>query len=486
MQQHAIKQMMVMMSGLLTMTSITAYAGMPLWTYSAPSPSTVSISDGGRATVTYTVTSQTNKAKSLVIQTNPPSPYPPTPGLTASTCNLPVKGSTCTLTVTIDGTKVPANGIHTGPYMCQSNGTPNFNQCYQPSAANILNITKNATQSTSLSVSVSNLALSVTGYREYGISGTPASGVARLITVTNTGSNTASNLSINSPTWPTGTTTTTTCGSTLAASATCTITVHPGSTATSDGTSPCTTGVAPTPQTISISADNASTVSSKVVVLGYGCIYQSGYVYAFDDTTAATGSVGGKVVTTTDQANAIIWSSNSSGTYDGGIPIYGISELSTTSLADPSSGQVSGQTACNGATDGSCNTNNIYIYYQTVAAGAPINLSYYAAGLCKQTINSLSDWYLPAICEMGYDAAGGGTGCGTPPGTPTLQNMQSNLVDLNNLNLLSGGYWSSTEGSPFPTDFAWLQSFASGGTSNQSDPSKGSAIGVRCSRALTI
>ena len=261
----------LIVTGMLMMTTV-AYAD-PLWTYSAPNPSTVSVSDGGTATVTYTVTSQTNKAKSLVLQTNPPAPYPSTPGITASTCNLPIKNSTCTLTITIDGSQVPAGGIHGGPYLCQadSNGAPDPGQCYQPSAANLLTITKNSTQPTSLELSVSNLALSVSGYTEYGVTGTPPSGAARLITLTNTGSSTASNLSYTYPTWSTGTpttTTTTTCNSTLAAGGTCTITIHPGNKATSDGTNPCTSDVAPTPQAISVSADNASTVSSNVVILG--------------------------------------------------------------------------------------------------------------------------------------------------------------------------------------------------------------------------
>ena len=113
-------------------------------------------------------------------------------------------------------------------------------------------------------------------------------------------------------------------------------------------------------------------------------------MYAFDDTTSATGSVGGKVVTISDQApaypNGIIWSSNGTDGSSSNVAyniIYGISETSTTSSANPSSGQETGQTACNGSTDGFCNTNNIYVYYQNFATNHPIYLSYYAAGLCK-------------------------------------------------------------------------------------------------------
>ena len=80
---------------------------------------------------------------------------------------------------------------------------------------------------------------------------------------------------------------------------------------------------------------------------------------------------------------------------------------------------------------------------------------------------------------MGY---GSSAACGVS-GTPTLQNMQSDLVDT--LNLLSGFYWSSTEFSGFPTDGAWYQFFASGGSSTQDYDVKGFTLGVRCSRALT-
>ena len=348
--------------------------------------------------------------------------------------------------------------------------------------SNVTNVSVTCvTNSTTLTTSVSNLALSKTGYTEYGLPGTPSSGLARTITVTNTGSNPTSNLSISYPTWPSGTTASSNCGSSLAASATCTITITPGNTATSDGTNPCTqTGTAPVAQTISISADNASTVSSTAAILGYGCIYQGGYVYALDDTSAASTSVGGNVATTSNQSAGISWSSNGSGGASF-IAIYGISQTSTTSSPNPSSGQVSGQTACQGNTNGSCDTNNIYVYYQTTATNSPINTSLYATGLCKQTISTYSDWYLPAICEMGYGSSGSSAACGVS-GAPTLQNMQSDLVDT--LNLLSGTYWSSTEDSGFPTSLAWGQFFASGGGSGQGFGGKGNTLGVRCSRGF--
>lgn len=47
-------------------------------------------------------------------------------------------------------------------------------------------------------------------------------------------------------------------------------------------------------------------------------------------------SIGGKVPALADQSGGIIWSSDSAGSYDGGVSIYGISETSTTLTPHPS------------------------------------------------------------------------------------------------------------------------------------------------------
>ena len=391
--------------------------------------------------------------------------------------------------------------------------------------ANITNVGLTCSNnSTTLTLSVSNMALSVTGLTEYGISGIPSSGSARSITVTNTGIDTAINMAVSLPTWPSGTTSSTNCGSTLTAGSSCTITITPGATASSDGTSPCSVGTAPLPGTIQVAGDNTNTVSSNAVVLSYGCVYQGGYVYAFDDTTPTSASVGGKVAATADQAseypNGIVWSSNgSTGGGSGGSAftdvsydaIPGVDETSTPFSGSPSYASFSAGFAstytnpnpfsaasfssCDGSFDGPCNTNNIVAFYNefitnnTAASGnaspftastGPTNASYYAAGLCKLTINSYSDWYLPAHCEMGYGSA---TSCGGA-GSPAMQNMQSNLVDFNGLNLLGGIYWSSTQAAVSGASSAWVHLFAGGGGSLLVNVSKAQQAGVRCSRAL--
>ncbi|WP_028387723.1 DUF1566 domain-containing protein [Legionella fairfieldensis] len=392
-------------------------------------------------------------------------------------------------------------------------------------AGNVTNVAVNCAVNTTLSTSVSNLALSVTGFTEYGITGTPSSGLARVITITNTGTNPAVNLSVTPPTWPAGTSSTTTCGSTLAASGSCTITITPGATATSDGTNPCSSGTAPVPGAVQVSADNATTVSIDVVILSYGCIYQGGYVFAFDDTAPNTDSVGGKVFTTTNQAaifpNGIVWSSNGGiGGGSGGMNnadvswdmIPGVDRTSTSSLGSPTYAAFASFFSttytnpnpftaadfaqCDGILDGSCNTNNIMRFYDqfitnntTANGGTPLftatpgqtPITYFAAGLCTQAISGYSDWYLPAICEMGY----GSSSCGTQS-IPLLQNIQSSLIEISNFSIPANAYWSSTQYMMVSQQEAWAQFFGPGSSSYQSRSQKSSQAGVRCSRVLTL
>jgi hypothetical protein len=282
-------------------------------------------------------------------------------------------------------------------------------------------------------------------------------GNARQIVISNTGSVAATNVSISYSTWPSGTTASSTCGGVLSAGAACSIIVTPGPNATSA----CTSGIAPTPGVVAITSDESGPSSFTATILGYGCIYQGGNVFAIDDTTPSTGSVSGKVAALTDQAaafpNGIDWSPNGD-LFD----IPGIYETSSS--------------PCTGNTGGACDTVQISTHY------AGFSPSLYAAGLCLGNINDYADWYLPAICEMGFDgASGSGSGCGSPV-SPLIQNMQSNLVGLNNFP--EGYYWSSTEYSADPAGAAWVQDFTSGG-SYQSNPGKNNLPGVRCVRALT-
>ncbi|WP_158617521.1 DUF1566 domain-containing protein [Legionella sp. km772] len=313
---------------------------------------------------------------------------------------------------------------------------------------------------THLAASINNLALSVTGHTEHGVIGTPLSGAARIITIKNLGEVEAEHLMIMPPIWPLNTVSTTTCGNSLAPGAHCIITVIPGSVASSDGTHPCSNGTTPIPEVIQVSADNAEPVSINTVILNYGCIYQGGYVYAFDDTTPNTKSVGGKVVALMDQNpqnSGISWNPQA----------QNVDIENDWTLID----------ASNPAIDNSSDDDFILVNHEQTEDEAATNQ---AAEYCHQSFSGYDNWYLPTICEMGY----GSDLCGNE-GAPVLQNMQSNLVDFNNLNLLRGNYWSSTEVLSYPYDYAWRQNFAPSGDSSQFPIHKNEPLKVRCARALT-
>ncbi|KTC83584.1 hypothetical protein [Legionella cincinnatiensis] len=115
---------------------ITAHAGIPVWTFTPDPnfPPTVSVSPTGTATVKYLVQNNSHRAHQLVIK--------PMQGVTqVAPCSASGKNS-CTLVLNVTGSALPEKGVSGGPYLCQQNpdGTPNINQCYQPTN-NALHIT---------------------------------------------------------------------------------------------------------------------------------------------------------------------------------------------------------------------------------------------------------------------------------------------------------------------------------------------------------
>ena len=281
--------------------------------------------------------------------------------------------------------------------------------------------------SATLSASVSSLALSV---NDPG-SNPALTGNPRIITVTNTGSVTATDVTVSvAPALPSGTTVASNCTN-LAAAASCTLTVTPGATPSAPS------GVtAPAVPVATIAASNGNTLAVPIQVLGYGSVYQDGYVFAIDDTTPDTGSVGGKVAALSDASAALAWGGLGTAT--------GASSLS----------------------DGQTNTKTIV---------AVLGTGNYAAYACTLPDHGYNDWYLPAICEMD-----------TAPGCPASeQTMQSSLVDNGNVGALSGNYWSSYEFPGNPTIGAWEEFFATAGGNTQSAAYKALALHVRCVRQLT-
>ena len=130
---------------------------------------------------------------------------------------------------------------------------------------------------------------------------------------------------------------------------------------------------------------------------------------------------------------------------------------------------------CVGSVDGSCNTQQI-VQYAATHPGTYFSAAYYCANV---TIDDYTGWYLPAQCEMtDYDSQCAG-----------VQNIQSNLVDLNipNLNIYSAIYQSSTELAP-PNAFGYIFGWGFVGqnylqTNKQSAPIYSASL--RCARQFT-
>jgi hypothetical protein len=329
-------------------------------------------------------------------------------------------------------------------------------------------------------------------------------GADRSITVTNTTNNpititqtpTGANFVPALPAGTTVLTTTCTIGTVLAAqTGSCTVTITPGATATSA----CTTGIAPTPSVFTL-LTSVGNVTSQVVVLGYGCIYQGGYVFSINDTTQTTVGISGTVASVQDQEvtpPGVIWSSNGAGGTNPDVDfsqIWGIDDTSNTFTPSPGSPTATlfqGQVNCDGVNDGPCDTNNIVVFYSPPHTNPAVNLNFYAAGFCKKTIDSsgnspcsvgtcYSDWYLPAICELGpFSNSGSGT-C-----VSLTMNMQVQLFEASIGGFASGSnYWSATTSLVNNPLMAWFESFVTSSSTQLTDL-KRSQDSVRCVRTIT-
>lgn len=322
---------------------------------------------------------------------------------------------------------------------------------------------------TTLSASVANLAVAVSGQQ-------------RNIIITNEGSTPTTNLQVAFSNFPLGTNVTNNCPAVLGGGLYCTITIKPGINASSGGNplSSCTNGNAPNPGDVVVTADNANTTNISGVVLGSKCIYQSGYVFAIDDTTPITQSIGGKVVALQDQVSnaGVSWDATCYDPNNLGLVCTILTNAKDVNLGEnlesvpgsinpPQPGQTNGPgdtwqiidaLITNGPTP---NPNT----------ESPAN---FAAGFCTSyNGGGFSDWYLPAICEMG---SGGNnyTSC------PSNQN-------INSINILGNdNYWSSTEcqNLNFCTNFAnSAVGFVPG--FGQYPSVKGETFAVRCARLIT-
>jgi hypothetical protein len=292
---------------------------------------------------------------------------------------------------------------------------------------------------TTLAESVDTLALSVndTGTNA-ALTGTP-----RTLTITNTGSVTATSLTVNFPSWPSGTTASATCGSSLAPSASCTITITPGATPSA---APADTN--PTPLTINVGGANTNSLAPTVQILTYGSVYRKGYIYSIDDTTSSSGSIGGKVMSLADNAITAPWN-------NGSFVVTGAQSL----------------------TDGETNTATIISAQGSGTYAATICDDYEidsAGNSPCQTGNCYANWYLPAICDWS-PASQGPFGC--PSG---LDNIYSNLTSNGDIGGTDGQFYqSSTEDSTVPTSTMDIQ-YMNGMGSLQTFANKAGGFAVRC------
>lgn len=264
----------------------------------------------------------------------------------------------------------------------------------------------------------------------------------RIIRIHNAGGITATNLQVSSTAFPSGSSiTSNACTGALNSNADCNITITPGATASPDATAiSCNTspGRTPVPTVVTVSADNATPVDINVLILGYGCIYQGGYLFTVDNTTSNTGSIGGKVAALSDESFSYAWAT------------------------------LFNDTPANSLLNGLTNSN---------ALAAPVG-QYPAAQIClNKSDQGFSDWYLPAICELGrYVGINTNAGCSN-----FRPNLYATLALKNLGGFANSNYWSSSEYVLNAQFSAWAQYFGFG---DQFYNSKTIGSSIRCIRAF--
>lgn len=419
-------------------------AGRPVWTFTPLTATTISVQNNDTATVQYQVTNQSIRPHTLVMN-----------GITGVTqitsgegvCANPftLSGhSSCTLSLQIDGSQMTA-GNTDGPVVCEQG---NLLQCYRPNAADTLNVDiTHAPNTTTLSVTPSILTLSVTGLTTTtgNNSGTP-----RVFTIQNTGPETA--MGVACPTSDSASIASITCTGcgTIVSGGVCTATITPSATP-----SAAVADTSATPITLTIQGTNTNPLSPTVNVLTYGSFYQAGWLFSIVETADTSLSIGGTVAAETDNA-----AQNST--------LYSLGGADTT-------------TAMYSGTNGAANTTAMLTEYG--------NSGTYSARVCATyTGGGYDNWYLPAICQMGFGGSDTNFNCGPSPGN--IPNMQYNLLVTNNtqnFNFVNGyNYWGSTAGEFDAPNYAWIQEFAVGGGSGlQGNTSVNGTYGVRCVRAIT-
>lgn len=376
-----------------------AQAGQPLLTFTPVHSTSVNVALTTTQKVYYRVVNNSNSRHTLMAANLPRGITELSTG--QGICKLPFTlagGASCLLGFAVQGSTI-ANGTVLRPEVCQTtpNGTPSPYLCYQSTAANATTFNVLPYNAPTLSVSQDFLALSV----DDTTSNANLTGNSRYVDITNGSSDvdiTGFTISFSQD-LPSGTTySTTNCGSPLVAGGTCRITIIPGS------ISSAAPGSAENPTWVKVSGSNSNEIVFGTEVFTYGDLYQGSYIYSVNDDLTdypASGSIGGSGLWTgVSQSPRNEWSVQ---------PYVNIPAI------------VPGSTSpCLAITDGLCNSQQILAVY-------PSEFSSIAGACLGMTSEGFSDWYQPAVCQLGFNTgATGDIGCGTQT-TPTIQNISSSL-----------------------------------------------------------
>ncbi len=126
-----------LMVGFISLLLTTlAHAGVPLWTFTPLTATTLTIPANDTALIQYRITNQSNKPHTLSMKPiQGISQITTGTGICGSAFALVAKGTSCILSLQVNGSQL-ATDIADGPIVCQQGSL----QCYRPSPADILHI----------------------------------------------------------------------------------------------------------------------------------------------------------------------------------------------------------------------------------------------------------------------------------------------------------------------------------------------------------
>lgn len=411
---NTIKTTALVNALMLAITCSAAQAATPKFTIVpvVPGSNSDQVKKGDIFDISYTVTNNLNDTKTLTMQ--------PLKGVIqvtrgANNCDtlfrLAPKES-CNLRLKVDTNALPVGStLQNGPEVCIG---PSRLSCSRPSPSNLLDIDIITAPDAPLTASSFDVVTAVTSTTT-----NPAS-LSRTVLIRNTGSEATESFSYVRSGFTnynlTG------CPGQIPAGSSCTLTITPNNIPNNTG------AVSPTPGKIIVDGGpNSNRLVIDVTVLGFGNIYQGGYLFKVDPTTPPQSNIGGTVAELSDLQNGKSFNWPGAGTL---FPVN-----------------------ANSLIDGRANTESIVSVYKAgnYAANACSQLRVNEAGaVCLSGVDCYSNWYLPAICEVG-EGVTYSANC-----DPYPDNMMSNLNanGYGNFNQ-NTTYWTSTSYSEISSAEGW-------------------------------